>query len=334
MDTLSSPSTPPLHRKRSALASPSPCSAASTSLRKKFDQVDVIARAQRNTPELSDLDGISLSLLEDSPDAENELDDENVRSIRSISRTPSLRRLRIRTLERQNSYSQNMLDSHDSASKERMKRNTDSMIEDAVIAKQLKRRLGARWEQRSKQTVTNTELSDFLMKSILEEKSLDAVAAATCTSESRSNAADIAVKSLMEGYFATVDDKKTTHRVKKLFMESLQRNEFRLDDLICHQGDEGDKLYVIEEGSVQFLIGDHVAGTADAGNVFGEISLVYGIPEVAAVKAITQCAIIWTLDSLSFRQIQAIVANESLRESNLKASKSIFLKEFRKRARV
>eukprot|EP00592_Proboscia_alata_P025523 CAMPEP_0194433652 /NCGR_PEP_ID=MMETSP0176-20130528/78065_1 /TAXON_ID=216777 /ORGANISM="Proboscia alata, Strain PI-D3" /LENGTH=186 /DNA_ID=CAMNT_0039251099 /DNA_START=375 /DNA_END=932 /DNA_ORIENTATION=+ len=186
-----------------------------------------------------------------------------------------------------------MLGSHDSTSKERMKRNTDSMIEYAIIFKQLKRRLGERLEQRSKQTVKNIELSDFLMKSILEENSLDAVAAATCTSESRSDAADIAVQSLMEGYFATVDDRKNTHRVKKLFIESSQRNKFCLDDLICHQGDKGNKLYVIEEGSVQFLIGEHVAGTTDAGNIFGDILLVYGIPRVAAIKVITQCVIIW-----------------------------------------
>ena len=65
-----------------------------------------------------------------------------------------------------------MLDLHDSASKERMKLNTDSMIEDAVISKQLKRRLGARRKQRSKQIATNI-------------------------AESRSDAANIAVKSLM-----------------------------------------------------------------------------------------------------------------------------------------
>jgi len=35
-----------------------------------------------------------------------------------------------------------------------------------------------------------------------------------------------------------------------------------------------------------------VAGTTDAGNIFEEISLVYGIPGVTAVKAITQCVII------------------------------------------
>ena len=122
--------------------------------------------------QLSNLDVISLSLLEDSPDAENEFDVKNVRIIRSISRTPGLRQLRIRTLERQKFYSQNMLDLHDSASKERMKLNTDSMIEDAVISKQLKRRLGARRKQRSKQIATNI-------------------------AESRSDAANIAVKSLM-----------------------------------------------------------------------------------------------------------------------------------------
>ena len=61
---------------------------------------------------------------------------------------------------------------NDSASKERMKRNTNSMIEDAVISKQLKGRLGARRKQRSKQIATNI-------------------------AESRSDAANIAVKSLM-----------------------------------------------------------------------------------------------------------------------------------------
>ena len=57
------------------------------------------------------------------------------------------------------------------ASSERMKRNTDSMIEDVVIAQKLKQRLAARWErQQLKQengfVVSNTALSDSITQQI------------------------------------------------------------------------------------------------------------------------------------------------------------------------
>jgi len=52
-----------------------------------------------------------------------------------------------------------------------MKRNTDSMIEDVVIAQKLKQRLAARWErQQLKQekgfVVSNTALSDSITQQI------------------------------------------------------------------------------------------------------------------------------------------------------------------------
>jgi hypothetical protein len=52
-----------------------------------------------------------------------------------------------------------------------MKRNTDSMIEDVVIAQKLKQRLATRWEgQQLKQengfVVSNTALSDSITQQI------------------------------------------------------------------------------------------------------------------------------------------------------------------------
>ena len=46
----------------------------------------------------------------------------------------------------------------------RMKRNTDSMLEDAVIASALKKRLAVRWEQVTKKSLTSSGLADFIMQ--------------------------------------------------------------------------------------------------------------------------------------------------------------------------
>eukprot|EP00594_Rhizosolenia_setigera_P006602 CAMPEP_0178953034 /NCGR_PEP_ID=MMETSP0789-20121207/8188_1 /TAXON_ID=3005 /ORGANISM="Rhizosolenia setigera, Strain CCMP 1694" /LENGTH=101 /DNA_ID=CAMNT_0020634235 /DNA_START=925 /DNA_END=1230 /DNA_ORIENTATION=+ len=101
------------------------------------------------------------------------------------------------------------------------------MLEDAVIAKKLKRRLAARWEQITKRTITCFGLSDFLMKSIMEG-SLDAVAAARPTSERLSRAADLSINASMEGYFVNMKNEDASQNLKKVFMESLIREEYNL----------------------------------------------------------------------------------------------------------
>ena len=70
-------------------------------------------------------------------------------------------------------------------------------------------------------------------------------------------------------------------------------------------------MFVIEEGAVQFLIGEQVAGIiAGAGSVFGELSLVYALPRQMTVQEVTTpCVIAWTIHDLAFRRIQAAVAN-------------------------
>lgn len=76
------------------------------------------------------------------------------------------------------------------------------------------------------------------------------------------------------------------------------------------QNDAGERVFVIEEGAVQFLIGEQVAGIiAGAGSVFGELSVVYGLPRQMTVQVTTPCVIAWTIHDLAFRRIQAAVAN-------------------------
>jgi serine/threonine protein kinase len=228
-----------------------------------------------------------------------------------ISRSPSLRNMRLRTLDDHHHGQKNTKSKNSNASKERMTRNTDSMLEDAVIADKLKRRLWTR-RQAHRRSIANSDLSNFIAQSIAEG-SLDAVAAAMPTDGSLAFACHAALQTCMEGYFMDFADAETRTKAKNIFMECLHREEYHQHDMICRQNEAGDKLFIVEEGTVEFGIGESVAGTAQAGTLFGELSLVYGIPRTSNVKVITPCAIVWSLDSLSFLRLQALVANESLK---------------------
>ncbi len=249
-----------------------------------------------------------------------------------IHRSPSHRRLRVRTLEN----GQYLFDSVknepiiDIATTERMKRNTDSMLEDVIIATKLKRRLTSRREVgMTKRTINDTSLSDFIKQSILNEGSLDALSIIRPTDDQLCRAADIALKGCLQGYFKDVADEVTKNKAQQIFLESLIREEFYEGDLICRQHDVGDKLFVIEEGIAEFIIGGQVAGKIQNGNIFGELALVYGTPRYATVRAVTPSLMVWSLDAISFRKIQALVATESLRALNPESRKDK-LKQFRR----
>jgi len=206
-----------------------------------------------------------------------------------------------------------------------MNRNTDSMLEDVAIAGGLRRRLEIRRKQHSKRTTQNRGLSEFMMKEITERAGLDAVASSQVTDDQLRNAAELAIKAAMEGYFSNMGS-DTLEEARNLFMGALRRQEFKAGDFICRQNDEGTKLYVLEEGNINFLVNGQVAGSAGGGSVFGELSLVYGVPRQADVRAMTDL-ICWVLDTLDFRRIQGVVARESL-----KTSKSKIFTKFGKQA--
>lgn len=223
----------------------------------------------------------------------------------AIHRSPSHRRLRVRTLD----------DAQQLGKTERTMRLTDSMLEDAFIADKLKMRLGSRREIGScRRTIQDSMLSDFIKKSIMGG-SLSAFSVVQPTHEQLNTSADLAMKVCLQGYFENIEEEEVKTRVRQIFMESLIREEYHNGDYICRQNDIGDKLFIVEEGIVQFEIGKQIAGTAQNGAVFGELSLVYGIPRSADVRAVTPIVMLWSLDALSFRRIQSLVAENSLRLS-------------------
>jgi len=73
---------------------------------------------------------------------------------------------------------------------------------------------------------------------------------------------------------------------------------------MINQGDSGDFLFVIESGVLDCKIGseDKVVKTCEAGDVFGELALLYNCPRAASVDAREAC-VLWQLDRDTFNNI-------------------------------
>lgn len=89
---------------------------------------------------------------------------------------------------------------------------------------------------------------------------------------------------------------------KRLVINSLEEKSVKKGTEIIKQGDEGDYFYVVEEGTVNYLVDNKLVNSSGAGTSFGELALMYNSPRVATVVAATDC-ILWALDRITFRKI-------------------------------
>merc|ERR1740138_922809 len=75
---------------------------------------------------------------------------------------------------------------------------------------------------------------------------------------------------------------------------------------VINQGDSGDFLFVIESGTLDCSIKvdgtDKIVKTCEAGDVFGELALLYNCPRAASVEARDKC-VLWQLDRDTFNNI-------------------------------
>jgi len=73
-----------------------------------------------------------------------------------------------------------------------------------------------------------------------------------------------------------------------------------------NQGDDGDFLFVIESGKLNCIItvdgAEKVVKTCEAGDVFGELALLYNCPRAASVESSEAC-VLWKLDRDTFNHI-------------------------------
>jgi Na+/melibiose symporter-like transporter len=69
--------------------------------------------------------------------------------------------------------------------------------------------------------------------------------------------------------------------------DRLEPLTFEVGAHVVTQGDDGDRLYVIEQGTVHVVRNDSVTGELGAGDCFGEIALLRDVPRTSSVVATT-----------------------------------------------
>lgn len=99
--------------------------------------------------------------------------------------------------------------------------------------------------------------------------------------------------------------------------------QFEAGSQIIRMGDDGDYLFVIEEGKLECYKDiegvSTVVKTCEAGDVFGELALLYNTTRAANVRACSKCTL-WQLDRETFNAIvkDAAASKRARYESFLK----------------
>jgi CRP-like cAMP-binding protein len=74
--------------------------------------------------------------------------------------------------------------------------------------------------------------------------------------------------------------------------------------VIIQQGDIGDYFYVVEDGTISFVVDGNHVGSCSRGATFGELALLYDCPRAATCVAQSNCKI-WKVDQKTFRHMLA-----------------------------
>mmetsp|Transcript_107657 Transcript_107657/g.322012 ORF Transcript_107657/g.322012 Transcript_107657/m.322012 type:complete len:409 (+) Transcript_107657:37-1263(+) len=90
-------------------------------------------------------------------------------------------------------------------------------------------------------------------------------------------------------------------------IDAMQEKVVEASFKLIEQGDDGDALYVVEEGQMDCFKRqpdgtDKLVKECKAGDAFGELALLYNCPRAASVKAHNKC-VLWQLDRETFNHI-------------------------------
>lgn len=91
-----------------------------------------------------------------------------------------------------------------------------------------------------------------------------------------------------------------------LILNAMKEQNFTAGTKVINEGDDGDYLFVIESGTLECVKKiegeDKVVKVVTAGDVFGELALLYNCPRAANVLAKDDC-VCWQLDRETFNHI-------------------------------
>lgn len=91
-----------------------------------------------------------------------------------------------------------------------------------------------------------------------------------------------------------------------IILNALELKEFEPNQLVIREGEDGDCLYIVDNGSLEcrkVIAGEErTVKTCHPGDVFGELALLYNIVRQASVYAGGRC-VCWRLDRQTFNQV-------------------------------
>jgi CRP-like cAMP-binding protein len=93
--------------------------------------------------------------------------------------------------------------------------------------------------------------------------------------------------------------------------QGLPRVQFAAGATVLAEGAAAGVLYVLTEGAVEIVKGDvQITAVAEPGALFGEISVLLGIPHMATVRALRESAFYVATDPAAFMRSHPTIAFE------------------------
>ena len=91
---------------------------------------------------------------------------------------------------------------------------------------------------------------------------------------------------------------------RRLLIDAMEADTVPGGTMIITQGELGDYFYVVDNGSVSFIVDGNHVGACARGASFGELALLYNCPRAATCVANTDCHL-WKVDQHTFRYMLA-----------------------------
>lgn len=85
-------------------------------------------------------------------------------------------------------------------------------------------------------------------------------------------------------------------------VSDIEKREFTAGEIICHEEDPCDALYLVESGAVRIQQMDERERVLHSGEAFGEMSLVTGLPRVRRAEAV-EATVVWEIHKDDFREV-------------------------------
>jgi CRP-like cAMP-binding protein len=114
---------------------------------------------------------------------------------------------------------------------------------------------------------------------------------------------------------------------RRTLVEKFRAREVKKNEIIIHEGDRADGLYVVLSGEVEARKGDQVLSRLREGELFGEISLLQKTPATATVMATRRTSLLRLpredFDALILTHPQILVLISELSEQRLRRTEAL-----------